>query len=154
MLDPNGFRQYIIRPTLVHLELWSEAAELLMLGTVLVESDLRWLKQKRKGPGTGLFQMEKVTHEDLWKSYLNKSRNEKLKAKVLWLTSRMPLEEQLIHNLAYATAMARVLYWRRPEALFEADDVAGLAKYWKDHYNTYLGKGKEEDFIKKLTPFL
>jgi len=75
-----------------------------------------------------------------------------LKTKVIWLTSRSSLHSQLVHNLAYATAIARVIYWRRPEALPEA--AAGLAKYWKDHYNTHLGAGKEKDFIRKLTPHL
>ena len=154
MLDPKDFRRYIIQPTLVHLDLWSKSAEVLLLGTALVESNLRWLKQKRGGPGLGIFQIEKVTHDDIWKSYLNKLTKATLKAKVTWLVSRTPLEEQLIHNLAYATAIARVIYWRKPEAMPEVDDIAGLAKYWKDHYNTYLGAGKVEDFVRKLTPHL
>ncbi len=154
MLDPKGFLKHVIRPTLFHLELWSKEAELLVLGSALVESDLRWLKQKRGGPAIGLYQIEKATHNDLWKSYLNKEKNTNLKARVIWLTSRMPLEEQLIHNLAYATAMARVLYWRRPESLPEVGDVNGLAGYWKDYYNTRLGKGKVNDFVNKITPFL
>ncbi len=154
MLDPRDFRLYIIRPTLVHLDLWSEAAETLLLGTAIVESNLRWLRQKKGGPGLGIYQVEKVTHDDIWKTYLNKMTKTKLKAKVTWLASRTPLEEQLIHNLAYATAIARVIYWRKPEALPEAADITGLAKYWKIHYNTYLGAGKEEDFVRKLTPHL
>jgi len=85
---------------------------------------------------------------------LQKRRNKKLQANVKWLISRTPLEEQLIHNLAYATAIARVIYLRKPEALPAAFDIEGLAKYWKDHYNTYLGAGKVEDFVKKLTPFI
>lgn len=154
MLDSREFRLYVIRPTLVHLELWSSAAELLLLGTALAESNLRWLVQKRGGPGLGLYQIEPVTHKDVWESYLSKSMKSKLKAKVVWLTSRNPLNEQLVCNLAYATAIARVIYWRKPEALPEADNIKGLAKYWKDHYNTYLGAGKEEDFVRRLTPHL
>ena len=154
MLDPRDFRLCIIRPTLVHLELWSEAAELLLLGTAITESNLRWLRQKKGGPGLGLYQIEKVTHDDIWKSYLNKITKTKLKAKITWLASRMPLEEQLIHNLAYATGIARIIYWRRPESLPEVGDITGLAKYWKNHYNTHLGAGKEEDLVRKLTPHL
>ena len=154
MLDPQDFRLYVIRPTLTCLDLWSEAAEVLLLGTAITESNLRWLRQKKGGPGLGVYQIEKVTHDDIWKSYLNKLTKTKLKAKVTWLTSRTPLEEQLVHNLAYATAIARVIYWRKPEKLPEAEDIAGLAKYWKTHYNTYLGAGKESDFVRKLTPHL
>ena len=154
MLDVRDFRKHVIRPTLIHLELWSEAAELLLLGTAISESGLRYLKQKRGGPALGLFQIEKVTHEDVWISYLQRNRNKKLQANVKWLISRAPLDEQLIHNLSYSCAIARVIYWRRPEPLPEAFDLEGLAQYWKDHYNTYLGAGKPEDFVKKLTPFV
>ncbi len=154
MLDSRDFRLCVIRPTLIHLDLWSDAAEILLLGTAITESGLRWLKQKKGGPGLGIYQIEKTTHDDVWKTYLNKLTKVKLKAKVTWVASRTPLGEQLIHNLAYATAIARVIYWRKPEALPKTNDVAGLAKYWKDHYNTHLGAGKEEDFIRKLTPHL
>ena len=154
MLDPKDFRKYVIRPTLTHLELWSQAAEVLLLGTVLTESGLRYLKQKGNGPALGLYQIEPVTHEDIWRSYLDKRKNRKLKANVTWLTSRAPLEEQLINNLSYATAISRVIYWRKPEQLPEAYDLEGLAKYWKVHYNTYLGAGKEEHFVKKVTPYI
>ncbi len=154
MLDPNEFRKYVIRPTLEHLELWSEAAELLLFGTALTESNLRWLRQKKSGPGLGFYQIEPVTHEDIWVSYLQKKRNKKLRANVQWLISRAPLEEQLMHNLSYATAIARVIYWRKPEAMPEAFDLEGLAKYWKDHYNTFLGSGKPETFVKKITQYL
>lgn len=154
MLDTEDFTVCIIRPTLLHLDLWSKAAELLLLGTALTESNLRYLRQKKGGPGLGLYQIEKITHDDIWKSYLDKLTKVKLKAKVTWLTSRIPLEEQLTHNLAYATAIARVIYWRKPAKLPEAKDIAGLAKYWKTHYNTHLGAGKEEDFVRKLTPHL
>ena len=53
-------------------------------------------------------------------------------------------------NLAYATAMARMLYWRKPEALPAADDIPGLAAYWKRHYNTAAGRGKPADFAQAL----
>ncbi len=154
MLSPKDFRFHILRPTLKHIELWSAASETLLLGTALTESGLRWLRQKGNGPGLGLFQIEPATNDDVWKTYLSKSSKMELKAKIIWLTSRSPLHEQLVSNLAYATAMARVIYWRRPEAMPEADDIDGLAKYWKDHYNTHLGAGKVEHFVQKLRPHM
>jgi hypothetical protein len=27
------------------------------------------------------------------------------------------------------------------------DDIHGMAAYWKKYYNTYLGKGKIENFV-------
>ena len=55
---------------------------------------------------------------------------------------------ELAGNLYYATAMARIHYLRRPERLPSAMDVEGLAQYWKDHYNTYLGAGTPEKAVK------
>lgn len=33
------------------------------------------------------------------------------------------------------------------EALPETDDVEGLGRYWKCHYNTAAGAGRPEDFL-------
>lgn len=60
----------------------------------------------------------------------------------------------LITDLAYATAMARLVYYRRPEPLPEAHDLDGLARYWKAHFNTDLGAGTVEGFLSKVTPVL
>jgi hypothetical protein len=54
---------------------------------------------------------------------------------------------QLATNLCYATAICRLVYYRRREALPPADDLAGLAAYWKLFYNTPLGKGTEAQWI-------
>ena len=53
----------------------------------------------------------------------------------------------MIGNLYYAAAMARVHYLRRPEALPPAGDVEALGQYWKNFYNTFLGKGTVEEFV-------
>jgi hypothetical protein len=52
--------------------------------------------------------------------------------------------------MAYATAIARLVYRRRPEPLPEASDTPGLAAYWKAHYNTPRGKGRPETFVNAL----
>ena len=44
--------------------------------------------------------------------------------------------------------MARIKYWRVPKKLPVENDIEGMAKYWKDYYNTSLGKGTPEKFIK------
>lgn len=142
MINPRDFRLLVIRPTLQGLGLWSAAAERLLLGTALAESGLRRLKQVR-GPALGLFQMEPATHEDLWKSYLR--FRPQWAARLGGLTAvfalNHPPHERLIWNLRYATAMARLVYWRRPEPLPDAADLDALGTYWKAHYNTRAGDG-------------
>ena len=64
------------------------------------------------------------------------------------------LDDQLIWNLAYASAVARLIYYRRPEPLPRADDLPALAEYWKAHFNTAAGKGTPADFIARAGPYL
>jgi hypothetical protein len=61
--------------------------------------------------------------------------------------SGIPDPLELISNIKYAVAMCRVHYWRRPQAMPEANNIKALGEYWKDHYNTIHGAGTVEEFI-------
>ncbi len=149
-IKASELRQYVIRPTLKAINLWSIAAENLLLGTAAQESQLGHYLTQVKGPALGIYQIEPNTHKDVWKNYL-KYQHE-LSDAISHLSSNRctweAKESELITNLAYNTAIARVIYYRVPEALPDANDIAGLANYWKQHYNTHLGKGKVKEFIK------
>lgn len=152
MLDPQQFRRLVIRPVVRRLGLWSPAAERLLLGTALTESGLRRLHQVR-GPARGLYQIEPATLRDLYANWL--PRRPKLAEGLdLFTAPRSALEDQLIWNLAYASAVARLIYCRRPEPLPRADDLPALAGYWKAHFNTAAGKGAAADFIARAGPHL
>ncbi len=145
MLDPGQFRRLVIRPVVRRLGLWSPAAERLLLGTALTESGLRRLRQVR-GPARGLYQIEPATLRDLYANWL--PRRPKLAEGLgLFTAPQGAHEDQLIWNLGYATAIARLIYYRRPEPLPRADDLPALAEYWKAHFNTAAGKGAPADFI-------
>lgn len=136
MINIEHLRKYIIRPILLELGMYSLAAENLLVGTALTESGLRHLHQLGEGPAQGIYQMEPATELDIWKNHLN-TRPER-EAKVLAL--RGSARDPLIGNLNYATAMARIHYWRIKEPLPDAKDAGGLAEYHKKYYNTHLGK--------------
>jgi hypothetical protein len=73
MIDPKHLVRYVIRPVLKDLELWSEAAEQLVLGTACVESECgHYLAQlgNVQGGGRGIYQMEEKTEYDLVKNYI------------------------------------------------------------------------------------
>ena len=157
MLNPEQVTNEVIRPTLRHLARataqpmdTTDAAQLL-LGTALAESNLQYLRQLDGGPAMGLWQMEPVTHQDIWSSFLGHRPD--LAGAVRELRTREgPRGEddptrQLIYSLPYACAMARVHYWRVPDALPPADDLEAQAAYWKQHYNTPLGAGTVEHYI-------
>lgn len=156
-MDPNQLRTEIIRPVLQHIGLWSETAENLVLYTACQESNLRFIKQLGNGPALGIYQMEPLTHDDIWanflayrpKSFVDKIANFRNRGYIPFITR--PCDE-MVGNLFYATAMCRVHYYRRPESL-PANDLESLAKYWKRFYNTPLGKGTEAEFIENAKRF-
>jgi len=145
MLDLAQFRENVVRPVLMELQMHSDAAEALVLGTAMQESGLQWLRQLGGGPALGLFQMEPATHDDIWNNYL--AFRPEIAARVeRFLVPGRDRADQLVWNLAYATAMCRIHYRRVQAALPAATDVAGLAGYWKAHYNTAGGAGSEAEF--------
>ncbi|OGR93728.1 MAG: hypothetical protein A2V88_00735 [Elusimicrobia bacterium RBG_16_66_12] len=145
-MDPKQFRELVIGPTLLAIQLHTQAAENLLLGTALVESGLRHLRQLGGGPARGLYQMEPATHDDHWRNFL--IGRDELRVNIEGLMfAAMPALEQLVINLGYATAMCRIHYLRVWRQLPEADDVRALAAYWKQWYNTPAGKGNESRFV-------
>ena len=149
MINIDHFREEIILPTLA--EMYDEfpssiaagnAVELL-IGTAIQESRLTYLKQIG-GPALGLYQIEPATLSDVYDNYLN-SRRDRLELIEQMLSPLFSREDQLASNLIYATAIARIIYWRKPGAI--PDTLEGQADYWKEHYNTPLGKGTAEQYI-------
>lgn len=152
-LDPKQFVRHILRPTLHRLGLWSRPAEVLVLGTALVESRLRYVdqidKSNKPGPAFGVFQMEGPTHADIHRNFLrfNRELSNQVVRLATWYSGDFPDPGEMIFNMAYATAMCRVHYRRVREVLPAAGDARGMGAYWKRHYNTPLGKGTVEKAI-------
>lgn len=159
MLDYRQVRKFIVKPALVELGLWSQAAENLCLGTAMVESGLVYIDQIDKadkpGPAFGLCQMEGPTHADLWRTTLARDAGLKIKVmksltQIVSSASPVPDPTEMIWNARYAFMMCRVFYRRIPESLPSAEDAMALAKYHKRYYNTYLGKTKVEESVKQF----
>ncbi len=155
-MNPRQFDLFVIRPVLEALAPLipvSEAARKLLLGTAMHESGgLTYIDQvtgandTQLGPAYGLFQIEPATHDDLWKNYLG--FRAPLAERVASFAAAAPSRiHQLATNMAYATAIARVIYLRAPAKLPDADDLPGLAAYWKQHFNTPLGKGTPAQWL-------
>lgn len=143
-----------IREVLQNIELHSEAAVNLLLGTAAQESRFgKYLRQLGDGPARGVFQMEPRTERDIWENFL--SNRSSLRQRVIeWTEVEGPDEYMLELNLAYQIAMCRVHYLRVPYQLPEPDDLEGLAGYWKKHYNTSLGAGTSSEFIDSYLSFV
>ena len=152
-LNVKHFKDLVIDPTLFNLDreiIWSSSAVNLLLGTAIQESRLTYLRQMGNGPALGVYQMEPDTHDDIWENFL--TYREGL-ASLIEKSFRIKTSEALVWDMGYATAMARVHYYRVPEALPDADDVSKLATYWKKYYNTPEGKGTPLEFIEKYSVY-
>ena len=147
--DKKQFQDLIER-VIRDLNMHSRAAVHLLLGTAAQESGFgTYLRQVGGGPALGVFQMEPATDLDIWRNYL--VYREDL-AEAVWQVAGAAVDvgpsiDALEANLSYQIAMARIHYWRVPEALPSYTDISGLARYWKQHYNTPEGKGTEEGFV-------
>jgi hypothetical protein len=146
-------RDYVIRPALQRVGLWSPAAEQLVFGTGLVETGYNWLDQTTPGPGPayGPWQMEEPTHTDIWDNYLayQTDLNDALVRMAGFGVVTKPPVIALHGNLFYGAAMCRVHYRRMKAPLPAAGDAPGMAAYWKNWYNTPAGAGT----LAKAIPF-
>jgi hypothetical protein len=126
-LDARQLRKLVIRPALLEIELWSEAAEQLVLGTAIVESRLSFIKQLGSGPASGLWQIEPDTHRDVYENFLE--YREGLYDQVMGLSAPgQTFEENLMSNMQYGAAICRICYYRAPKALPDEGDLEGQVR--------------------------
>jgi hypothetical protein len=146
-VNPVSFANTVIMPVLQQIDLFSPAAQQLLLGTALQESGLAARRQLGGGPALGLYQMEPATANDIWTNFLN-YRPQLAKAVGALLSSPTADRVQdLENNDRYATAMARVKYARAPEPLPPYNDLKAMARYWWQYYNTPRGAGSPAEFV-------
>ena len=123
----------------------SDSAVNLLLGTCAQESHFgRFLRQLGGGPALGVFQMEPATLNDIWGNWIN-NRADFAQA-LAEMGYDTPRPSRLVYDMRYAAIMARIHYFRKPDPLPAWHDPYALGKYWKDHYNTHLGRGTVEEF--------
>jgi hypothetical protein len=163
MIDFNQFKEHVVIPTLKYLDseipYSEEAVDLLMLTCAHESRGGTYLRQKGMA-GTkgafGVYQMELATHRDIWVNFLYLRLG--ACSKVARLSADVELKqdctvdngEEIMWNLAYATAMARVHYWRVAEALPSKDYtnyMSALGDYAKKYYNTQLGKATSSRYV-------
>lgn len=154
MLNANQLKVLIIKPALLDLILYSESAVQLLLFTCAVESDGGTYIHQINGPALGIYQMEPSTYNDLWINCISERNDLKLQLLHQFDVGRMPVEDRMVYDIRYATAMARIFYARFKEALPSASDTTGLWNYYKKYYNTSAGKSNYSESIDKYNLFI
>lgn len=153
MLNCNQLKEFIIKPALCDLMLYSDVAMELMVFTCANESDGGKYIKQIKGPALGIYQMEPETYNDLWANYLNNKPSLMLILNNTFDCNRMPSEDRLIYDLRFATAMARIHYARIQYPLPSVFCIDGIWNYYKKFYNTPAGKAEYITAVNKYNAF-
>jgi hypothetical protein len=151
MINCQQLRDLIVIPVLKSLNLFSDAAVALILGTAAQETHMGdYLVQTNlpvgKG-GLGIYQIEEVTYNRIWDEEIQKNPERKNTiVKILGYIDK-PSPERLISDLALSTVIVRLYYYQINDPLPSYKDIVGLAKYYKKYYNTEKGKATLREFI-------
>jgi hypothetical protein len=146
--------QFIIKPVLKDYGLYSDSAYLLILGTCAQETLMGTYVHQVNGPALGIYQMEKVTHDDIYHNFIlfRPFLSDKIIKEYGLFNDKS--SDRLVADLRYATLLCRLHYLRVAEKLPPSTDITALAKYWKKYYNTEQGKGTVEEFKENYKRFI
>ena len=135
--------QDLIERTLKEINLYSDNALYLLLGTAAQESKFgTYLKQLGTGPALSLFQIEPFTFYDLRNRFGMKYGFADRKV------------EELEWDIKLAIIVCRIKYLSISEALPDYKDIKGMAKYYKLYYNSPKGAATEEEFISNYEKYV
>jgi len=133
-LSSSSLNQFVIQHTLKAMGICSKAIENLLLGTATIQENL--FLNSEMSTGIGVYGISKETHCQLWDDYL--ALDPDLASEVRGLASQHEFLKhphiELATNLAYATAIAWMIYKRNGVTLPHPDDVEGLAQCWADSF--------------------
>lgn len=148
-MDENQFEEFILVPALKAIDLYTPSSHILGLGTMIVESNLKYVEQIGPGTAMGFGEVEEKTYNFILQ-YLNRYDKAILKEKCLCACfyTAFPPRMALMHNLRWAVIVTRLKYLPIQEALPEWNDAAGMARYHKQYYNTAKGKTDEAKSIR------
>lgn len=149
-INPIQFREWVIKPALKAVDLLSDSAVNLLMLTAATESNMgQYIKQIGTSVigGYGVYQIEIATYHDIWGRMVKDDIAMRSRIKLNYGYDGMPYNSRLVTDMALATIIARLIYRQYPEPLPKADDIVGLAAYWKKYYNTSKGDGTVDKAI-------
>ena len=124
----------------------SDEAVDLIFETGMTETGYKHLEQMGNGPAVSFFQLEPNTIKDIWDNYVIYR-----KPLIEGLYKLGYIEEypsfSVMTNIAVAIAFCRIHYRRQPGPIPKIEEER--AKYWKEYYNTRLGKGTVHHYLEQ-----
>jgi hypothetical protein len=122
----------------------SQRAEKLLYRTACAETGLGRTNDNTPNNGFGLYQIDRIMIEDLKQN----SKHLTLFKLITGVDFRSLQGIDFAKNLLFATFACRMTYARKPERI--PLELSDQAEYWKRYYNTELGKGTVDHFIKSV----
>ncbi len=135
-ISASDLQYFVLQPALECLDMYSAAAEQLLLGTAAQESGFDPFARTKPG-GIGIYQITSEQHRAVWDTFL--AFDPELASKVRGLASQRQFlknpDDELRTNLAYSTAIAWVIYLQSNHQLPAAHDAEGLDNFWQDNFH-------------------
>ena len=149
-------RQWVIKPTLKRLGVYSKAAENLLLATAAQESGLGSHLKPAGQRALGIYQIHSLSHRHIWDD--NLALHSDMASLVRGLASQHDFLSQphaeLATNLSYATAIAWFMYARHDNFCLPKDNnINTLGSLWKRYYHP-KSKVSIEDFSVNVNRYL
>lgn len=149
-------RQWVIKPTLKRLGVYSKAAENLLLATAAQESGLGSHLKPAGQRALGIYQIHSLAHRHIWDDHL--ALHSEMASLVRGLASQHDFLTQphaeLATNLSYATAIAWFMYARHENfSLPKSNDIEAIAGLWKRFYHP-KSKITAKDFRKNFNHYV
>lgn len=138
----------------------SDDAVELVMGTGLVESRYKYIRQLGDGPARSFWQVEPATAVDNCQHYLTHrpglmrmcAESSMVDIKHWQTYSVITWADILETNMSAGIIHCRLKYWRVPKRM--PNTTEGMANYWKEFYNTHQGAGHVEDYIDTVGKYL
>lgn len=128
----------------------SEDCVNLLIETACAESCCGKFIKQINGPACGIFQIEPNTAKDVLDNFIKYRPNYKKIYDDLFIKS-LSLEQNLMYNLAFQIFICRLIYLRIKEPI--PCSKISRASYWKQYYNTNLGKGTVNGYLDKVKKY-
>lgn len=157
-MNAEQFRTYILAPILLDMENLcgikeSQYAEDLLMATAAQETHLGEYVHQEGGPAIGIYQMEPATIQGLFNDYIYPKKVYYTNILGRYTSRGYDDLSQLHWNWGYATVLARLNYFRVPEALPAESNRDTLWYYYKKYWNTSLGAATQDQFNQSLDKY-
>jgi len=143
-------RNCVITPALQAINSYSDDRLDMVFTTGAAETLYKNVRQIGGGGALSWFQIERKTHDDLYR-FLGQTSKKHILDGLIDLSLGATNFNTLEVNQWYAAACCAIRYMYTPKPLPKAGMIAAQAEYWKLFYNTPEGKGTVGGFMEKVT---